>query len=323
MPRIVMTRHPFEAVLIASCAVLAVGSPCPGGQPTVAFERRPGSLSITVGGRPFARYRYDDERITRPYFEDLFTPAGSRVTRHNPPIEGQDLADHPTFHPGLWMAFGDLGGADCWRNRDRVQHVGFVGDPQGGPARGTFTVRNRYRKGDQSIAEERCRIDITASPNAYLLLWESWFTPVGEDLVFGDQEEMGLGVRLATPLAVRNGGRITDSAGRVDEAQVWGKQADWCAYTGRAEGKPVGVLLVPDPSNFRRCWFHARDYGLLAANPFGRHAFTRGEVSRVVVRRGTGFPLRYAVLVFDGEPDVEAVMRELRESPMGRAMPPR
>ena len=32
----------------------------------------------------------------------------------------QDLDDHPTMHPGLWLAFGDINGADFWRNKGRV-----------------------------------------------------------------------------------------------------------------------------------------------------------------------------------------------------------
>ena len=38
-----------------------------------------------------------------------------QVTRHHPPIEGQDRVDHGTFHPGIWMAFGDISGSDYWR----------------------------------------------------------------------------------------------------------------------------------------------------------------------------------------------------------------
>ena len=60
---------------------------------------------------------------------------------------------------------------------------------------------------------------------------------------FGDQEEMGLGIRVATDHAVTNGGVITSSDGRKNEKQVWGRQADWCDYSG----KGVGVMLMPDP----------------------------------------------------------------------------
>jgi hypothetical protein len=66
---------------------------------------------------------------------------------------------------------------------------------------------------------------------------------------------MGLGSRVATDLTVTHGGVITGSGGRKDEKEVWGGQADWCDYAGRG----VGLMLMPDPRNFRRacgsaCW---------------------------------------------------------------------
>jgi hypothetical protein len=81
------------------------------------------------------------------------------------------------------------------------------------------------------------------------------------------------------------------------------------------EGQPVGVTLMPDPKNFRRCWFHARDYGVLVANPFGRNAFTRGERSQVVVWAGETFRLRFGVLVHAGKVDVAAAYKEWLATP--------
>ena len=52
------------------------------------------------------------------------------------------------------------------------------------------------------------------------------------DLEFGEQEEMGLGIRAATTITVKNGGRILDSEGRVNEKGVWGKRAEWYDYSG-------------------------------------------------------------------------------------------
>jgi len=270
----------------------------------VAFETRPDCLQIRIGGKPFARYVYGTDAITRPFFESVHAPGGTQVTRNNPPVQGEGLADHSTFHPGLWLAFGDLSGADSWRNRDRIRHAGFIEGPKGEPGRGHFAVRNSYEKGAEVIGEEVCRVSVLVRPQGYLLLWDSEFRPRGGDLVFGDQEEMGLGLRVAPPLAVVKGGRITDSEGRVDEAQVWGKQADWCSYAGEVDGKRVGVLLMPHPENFRRSWFHARDYGLVVANAFGRHAFTKGAPSRLVIKAGETLRMRFGVLVYGGTPDL-------------------
>ena len=115
---------------------------------------------------------------------------------------------------------------------------------------------------------------------------------------------------MATPLAVAKGGRIINSNGLRNEAEVWGKQADWCAYAGKIDGRRAGVMLMPHPENFRRSWFHARDYGLLVANPFGRNAFTRDEKSEIVIPKGQSLRLRFGVLVWSGEPDLGAAYRD-------------
>jgi hypothetical protein len=261
-------------------------------EPAVSFRHEAHQLHIFIGAKPFATYVFQDEQVRRPYLTQVRAPGGVQVTRNHPPLKGKDATDHATMHPGIWLAFGDLGGADFWRNKGMVRHAGFIEKPQAGKGQGKFAVRNRYEAGGQLVCEEVCRIGVWVRPSGYLVVWESAFTGPAA-FAFGDQEEMGLGVRLATPLTVKNGGTIINSDGHKNEKGVWGKQADWCGYGG----KGAGVLLMPDPGNFRRSWFHARDYGLLVANPFGRHAFTKGEKSRVAVGKGETFLLRFGVFV--------------------------
>jgi hypothetical protein len=280
----------------------------------VSFDRQEGKLRIAIGSQAIAEYVYQDDQILRPYFRHLKTPMGAQVTRNHPPVAGKDLDDHPAMHPGLWLAFGDLGGADFWRNKARVRHVGFVAEPRGTPGSGSFTVRNVYDASGQSICTEDCTITISARPDGFVMTWDSSFRSERAEFAFGDQEEMGLGVRVATPLAVVNGGQIIDGDGRRNGAQVWGTQSDWCHYGGVVNGQRVGVVLMPHPQNFRRSWFHARDYGLLVANPFGQNAFTKGEKSRITVEQGETLRLRFGVLVYgmsaDEQPDIGGAFRE-------------
>ncbi len=269
-------------------------------EPEVTFAAERGQLQVRLAGENVATYVFEDETITRPFFAHVRAPGGIQVTRNHPP-RPDDAQDHATFHPGMWLAFGDLGGHDFWRLKAKVMHAGFVEKPSGGMGRGGFAVRNRYlsEDGKQTVCTEVCRVTLHAQPEGYVLVWDSAFSSDDADFTFGDQEEMGLGVRLATPIAVANktGGRILDSAGRRDGAGIWGKSAEWCDYSGTISGKQVGVLVVPDPASFRSSWWHARDYGLLVANPFGRQALTGGEKSSVVVRRGETLRLRFGLLI--------------------------
>jgi len=276
-------------------------APTSAAEPGVAFRSEAGQVWVEVGGKPFARYVYRDTQIPRPHFCDLREPGGNQVTRNHPPIEGQDPTDHDTFHPGLWLAFGDLGGADFWRNKGRVEQVKFVETPraESGAKGGRFTVLNRYlRETGEACATETCRVSVLPRGNATLLVLDSTFTPEGGELAFGDQEEMGLGVRVATPLTVTKGGRIRNRDGGENEKAVRGSNSAWCDYSGVIDGRRVGVCLMSDPANFRPSWYHARDYGLLVANPFGRQSLTNGEKSRVVVKPGEHLRLRFGALFY-------------------------
>jgi hypothetical protein len=138
------------------------------------------------------------------------------------------------------------------------------------------------------------------------------------DLAFGAQEEMGLGVRVATPIAVKQGGRLLNSDGLTGEGQVWGKHADWCDDSGTIGGRPVGVTLMPDPATFGQGWFHVRDYGLMVANPIERSEKKNGEPAKKVVGRGESLRFRFGVLLHAGpaanDEGVKAAYRDfLRE----------
>jgi len=271
---------------------------------SVTFRKNTDDLQILVGDRPLATYVFRDEQIPRPYFHSVCAPDGTQVTRNHPPVKGVDPTDHAAYHPGIWLAFGDIGGADFWRNRARVKHDKFVEKPNGGPGRGSFAVQNSYVARDGTVVcREICRYTLIIRPIGHFLLHNSEFFSDDADFVFGDQEEMGLGVRVATPLIVKRGGSIANSDGMRDEKGTWGKQADWCDYSAVINGRMYGVTLIPHLGNFRKSWFHARDYGLLVANPFGRNAFTKDKKSAVRVKKGERFKLRYAVFTYSTKPD--------------------
>jgi hypothetical protein len=299
-------RTAWQTVLRAAVFLL-LGSVAAAQQPTrlleVSFAAERGQLHLRVAGENVATYVFEDQTITRPFLAHVRTPGGVQVTRNHPP-QPEDAQDHATFHPGIWLAFGDISGHDYWRLKAKVVHDGFVHKPSGGAGRGGFAVRHRYLSADgkRTVCTELWRVTLHARPEGYALIWDSTFSP-NADITFGDQEEMGLGVRLATPIAVtsKKGGRILDTAGRRDGAGIWGKSAEWCDYSGTISGKHAGVLIVPDPANFRPAWWHARDYGLLVANPFGRRALTGGEKSSVTVRRGQPLRLRFGLLIHSAE----------------------
>jgi hypothetical protein len=289
----------------------------------VAFETGRGRLTALIDGLPVAVYTFEDPDIPRPYFAHVRAMNGVQVTRSHPPIDGQDLVDHPEFHPGIWMAFGDISGSDYWRNKARVRHAEFFEKPTGGNGGGSFTVRNEYfeeRLPHPVVCEELARYTFVECPRGWLLTCDSTFTSKRE-FVFGDQEEMGLGFRIATPLRVgasgdakivAGNGTILDAEGRKNGEQVGGQSSQWCDFSGTIAGQRVGMTLFCHPENCRPSWFHARDYGLVVANPFGRNAFGHGDKSAVTVKPGEEFRLRYGILVHSSPEDEAMSMDDHR-----------
>lgn len=274
----------------------------------VGFKVAKDRMTVTVDDRPLATYVFSDPEIHRPYFAHVYAPTGKQVTRNHPPIEGSDATDHATMHPGLWLAFGDLDGVDFWRNKSQVAHRGFVAEPRGGLGQGSFTQKKEYLRPDGSvICTELFQCTFSVQADAYLIAWDSTFSGV-QTFYFGDQEEMGLGVRLATALSEQNGGNLLDSEGRSGAKEIWSQAAQWCDYSGSRDGEMLGIAVMAHPDNFRPSWWHARNYGFMAANPFGRQAMKKGDKSRIEVRPNESFRLQYGVWIHSGAaPSVSSI----------------
>ena len=296
-------------VCLASFTLLSavVSQPACAEDPPITVRPTGGGCEILSGDNVIASYVTNDPAITRPFWCNLKTLTGRSVTRSHPPAPG-DLDDHATMHPGIWIAFGDVSGNDYWRLKAVVRHAGWGEPPSVVDGVVRLTARNEYLIAGRSDVLMEDTTHWTARPVAdgWLLTAEARFVPRSDDAkaVFGDQEEMGLGVRAATAIAERTGmGRtVRDSEGRETAAGVWGKSATWCDYAATTDTNRFGFTIYPAADNFRPCWWHVRDTGLMVANPFGRKALTAGELSQVSISSAEPLTLRFAIRIYDSAP---------------------
>ena len=182
------------------------------------FVTRAGELEIFLDGKSLATYVWSDPKTTRPYFKQIKTLDGeTQVTRNHPPQEG-DFDDHGTYHPGIWWGFGDVGGNDYWRMKAKIVGGQFIEEPVATADQASFAVRNKLlRNGDdETFCEQVCRYQFHKRDNGILLISESVFLREESDFWLGDQEEMGLAFRVATPLTAKKQGSVRDSEGRTD-----------------------------------------------------------------------------------------------------------
>ncbi len=302
---------------LPAIAVALIASAAHAAEPAaIDFTPEKDRLLIRVGGESFATYVHADPKISRPHFAHVRVPGGPQVTRNHPPKPGQDPVDHDTFHPGLWLAFGDLNKSDSWRNKAKIVHAKFVDPPTAKDGIGRWTALNEHFAADGKtiLARETARFSVRAVPAGVLLVWDANLRAEGTDLVFGDQEEMGLGLRIATGISGKAAGRLALATGERGEKNVRGKTAPWCDYSGVLDGRHVGIALMPDPANVRPSWYHARDYGLLVANPFGRKALTKGESGEYRLPANETLRLRFAILVHAAPADRPADLAAAFES---------
>ena len=129
--------------------------------------------------------------------------------------------------------------------------------------------------------------------------------PSDGELKFGDTKEGTMALRLAETMRLKGKvgkGTIVNSEG-VRDGQTWGKRAKWVDYYGPVDGKTVGVAVFDHPSNPRHpTWWHVRDYGLFAANPFGEHDFEKAAkgAGDLVVPAGKSITFKYRFYMHPG-----------------------
>jgi putative membrane-bound dehydrogenase-like protein len=304
-----MQQRGSHAEVIPAAAMSPVAS-IAGNEAGFEWRLESDRLAITRHGQPVAAYVFADSAIRRPYLENLRAPSGRQLTRNNP-VRDTDASDHATMHPGVWLGFGDINGQDFWRNKGTIQHRGFSRAPALRDGVFSFATENQLVAADGVVlGSQDLEISLRLmGEEAYLVAVDSTLRGATGDLVLGDQEEMGLGVRLETALTEKAGGLVTSSAGLRGAKAVWSTVAPWAAYTREVEGRKAGIAVFPSESNRVKTWWHSRDYGVMVANSFGARVLPASAGGKLTLPAGDTLRLRFGVLLFDAlatqPPDLE------------------
>ena len=152
---------------------------------------------------------------------------------------------------------------------------------------------------DGTVATEQRVMRFAGDEGSRRVEFDITLTPAAEQMVMGDTKEGSFALRVAPSLRLRGPharGKIRNADGLKDNA-CWGRRSPWVEYEGPVGGRMVQVRITEDPENPRYpTWWHARDYGLFAANPFGRSDFERGANKMpMTVTKSEPLRLRYTV----------------------------
>jgi hypothetical protein len=159
-------------------------------------------------------------------------------------------------------------------------------------------------------------------------------TALDQKVTFKDSKEAFLGMRMtreleqpadkpevftdasgratAVPVLDNKGvtGKYVSSEGKEGDA-VWSTRGRWTLLGGNISGEPVTVAILDHPSNvgYPTHW-HARGYGLFAANPLGDKEFNEPKSFDYVLDAGKSVTFKYRVLILNAAPSTERIERE-------------
>jgi hypothetical protein len=297
---------------------------------------------------PFTSYIYPT-MLKKPVLYPLRASSGTVVTRGWPldPRPGERV-DHP-HHVGLWFNYGDVNGLDFWNNSDAVPAKNApkmgtvlhrsVRRMESGQGQGALEVTAEWvdHQGNALLREDT-RFVFRAGSGWRIVDRITTLTALGRPVTFTDNKEGVIGMRVAraleqpsntpevftdasgraTTVPVLNNegvtGRYRSSEGLEGDA-VWGTRGRWAMLSGVVEGEPVTIAILDHPRNvgFPTYW-HARGYGLFAANPLGQKVLSNGkEELNFRLEPGQSTTFRHRVLILSGPTTPAQIEEQYRD----------
>ena len=288
----------------------------------------PDRVRIEIDGELFTEYIFGGN-IPKPYLYPINAADGTRLSREHPMVDTpEDERDHP-HHRSLWFGHGEVNGQNFWGESDgagRIVHESLV-EMKSGPV-GLLRSRNRWESKDGVVVcADETTVRVQAVPCGRLLDYEITLrAPISAPVTFGDTKEGTMAMRLSPWMAMRHrllGNPVTGPGHAINsvgdrDAATWGKRAAWADYFAPRDDKVHGVAIFDHPQNPRHpTWWMLRDYGLFAANPFGRHDFEnlkdQPKIGEFVLPPGGSVTFRYRFLVHEGDTTTAGVAERYSE----------
>jgi Family of unknown function (DUF6807) len=307
-------RHRVDVPLF----ILTLASVCPvafGSGESVELKRSGDSVEVLVGGRAFSTYYFS--ATAKPYLFPLRSAEGTVVTRSFPMVTNIPGEDRDEPHQrAMYFAHGDINGFDFWGeagfskwSRHSLSTFGRtvfrkLDEMQNGPDSSTLRAEfDLITQEGKAIAEETQGYIFRGDERSRTIDCEFTIHASHGPVRMGDTKEGMFAIRLVKALKSPPG-HMMNSNGAVGEKAIWGRKADWVDYYGSVEGEELGVAIFDHPQNLRHpSYWHARAYGLLAANPFGIKKFTHGrdQVGSYTIPADGSLTFRYRVLIHHGD----------------------
>lgn len=268
-------------------------------------------VEVLIDGELFTAYIYPD-LIKKPVLWPLISPAGNMLTRSFPlETKEGDRSDHP-HHVGVWLNYGDVNGLDFWNNSEAIapeKRAGYgsiyhrsIEKAESGTGSALLETTAVWESPDQiPMLEEHSSFTFSVVDDIRIIDRTSTLKALLDEVQFKDNKEGMFAIRVARELELPSEGPtdLVDAHGNitrvekmdntlvkgnyrsaegVEGKEVWGTRCRWMKLAGEIKGEQVALVIIDHPSNVGYpTYWHARGYGLFAANTLGQEVFSDGE----------------------------------------------
>ncbi|MBS1600008.1 MAG: PmoA family protein [Bacteroidetes bacterium] len=291
-------------------------------------------VSVLVNGKNFTELIYPDS-LPKPVLFPIYAPDNQIITRGFPlATRPNEPVDHP-HHFGLWLNYENVNGIDFWNNSSAIPaekkklygeiRLDSIIQTKSGRL-GNVTYNANWQDHQKNILlKERTTYNFTAYEDRRIIDRITMLTAM-QDVSMGDIKDGFLGLRVShelelpsneareftddkgniTKVAAKSGADVTGnyltSEGKQGDS-AWGTRAKWCMLYGRKNNASISIAIIDHPRNpgYPTYW-HARGYGLFAANPLGQKIFSNGkETLNFSLKKGETAVFRFRIVVASGK----------------------
>ena len=290
-------------------------------------------IDVYVGKGLFTSFLYPDS-LEKPVLYPVYDAAGVMVTRGFPlhPKAGEPT-DHP-HHVGIWFNYENVNGLDFWNNsyaipKDKKNLYGWIKTDRilesvNGTTGKLVYHANWINQNKEILLDETTRLQFSGSGDERIIDRFTTLKAV-KDVDFKDAKDGLLGLRLAHELQIpaTEDQKFTDDKGNVTVVkggtdriangtyltsegkqgnEAWSTRGKWCKVYGKIGSDSVSIVIIDHPKNpnYPTFW-HARGYGLFAANPLGEKIFTNGKSAKNLhLNVGEKVTFRYRIVIKNG-----------------------
>ena len=310
------------------------------GQVKVTKNVNEKKVDVLINERLFTSFLYADT-LEKPVLYPLTADNGTIVTRGFPlnPKSGE-LTDHP-HHVGLWFTYENVNGFDFWNNSFAIPEkkkylYGWIRtdsilETQSGKIGILSYHANWTNKQKEVLLEETTRFEFNGVSHLRTID-RITVLKAATDVLLADAKDGLLGLRVAHELQIPTAEtkKFTDDKGNVTEVKAdddkiangnyitsegkqgndaWSTRAKWCKMYAKMGNDSISIAIIDYPGNpnYPTYW-HARGYGLFAANPLGEKIFTEGKRSKNLrLKKGESVRFIYRIIIADGSKTISKV----------------